>query len=70
MTDCTMKYETDLRSYELIFKYSERKVKILTLKWQDLRFLLFSFKAIPHKDSAADAPSIFSSDCAKRAPLT
>ena len=25
------------------------------------------FKAIPHKDSAADAPSIFSSDCAKRA---
>ena len=24
-------------------------------------------KAIPHKDSAADAPSIFSSDCAKRA---
>ena len=27
-------------------------------------------KAIPHKDSAADAPSIFSSDCAKRAQLT
>ena len=27
-------------------------------------------KAIPHKDSAADAPSIFSSECAKRAQLT
>ena len=26
-----------------------------------------SIKAIPHKDSAADAPPIFSSDCAKRA---
>ncbi len=35
MTDCTMKYETDLRSYELIFKYSERKAKTLTRKWQD-----------------------------------
>ena len=27
-------------------------------------------KAIPHKDSAADAPPIFSSECAKRAQLT
>ena len=31
-------------------------------------FTLFrKFKAIPHKDSATDAPSIFSSECAKRA---
>ena len=30
-------------------------------------FILNAVKAIPHKDSAADAPSIFSSDCAKRA---
>ena len=29
--------------------------------------LINYFKAIPHKDSTADAPSIFSSDCAKRA---
>jgi len=31
---------------------------------------LFELKAIPHKDSAADAPPIFSSECAKRAQLT
>ena len=36
----------------------------------DAKYVEMLFKAIPHKDSAADAPSIFSSECAKRAQLT
>ena len=37
---------------------------------EDIVIVFSQIKATPHKDSAADALPIFSSECAKRAQLT
>ena len=50
--------------------YSETDEDETFMRLKEDAMLICFFKAIPHKDSAADAPSIFSSECAKRAQLT
>ena len=50
--------------------YSKTDEDETFMRLKEDAMLICFFKAIPHKDSAADAPSIFSSECAKRAQLT